>query len=314
MSEAHTDMRAKIFTAGLILVASQAGAQSICSGTYYLNPQAIRGESSIALNGAGATLGDLLKTAGEQLLPVVSLKRLEDFAAAGKKATPPCAIYGNPVVGFSNGSDYNPTAVNHDSITPAVVAILGVHDKTDTTPLKLADLDAKAATDVMNILKGSVCHGMAAGVTTAIVYGSGVCGEVRDLVPSEGRGQSYLPTLAAYGWTATKPVALITRDSSGAKLTMKDKVVPDMAIHQARMVLVPVGKGTLGYGVYLHHSLRGSAIESRLQKTFFGLKPDKLQQTALDTDGNPDFREVNAQDREEMAKLLAPYLKQRLKK
>jgi len=306
-------MQAHFIFAAIGFFCASSFAQT-CSGTMYLNPQTIRGESAGAANASTGTLVEMLKGGGDKLLPVVSFKRTEDFVAASKRPNPPCAVYGNPVVGFAMGDDYVASAVNHDSITPAVVFLYGTHDKTDAAPELISSLPGKEAEAVLAALKRSACFGMAGGVTTALIYAASVCGEVVGLVPSEGRGQSYLPSHAAFAWSTQKPVGFITRDSSGARVTMKDRVGADPALHQARMILIPAGKGMLGYGLYLHKSIAGTAVELKLQASLSSLKPDKAQQVALDTDGSPNFRAVSPQDRETVSKSLEAYLTQQVKR
>ena len=43
---------------------------------------------------------------------------------------------------------------------------------------------------------------MKSGVTTALVKADNLCGNVIEVTPQQGLGQSYLPTKAAFQWQA----------------------------------------------------------------------------------------------------------------
>ena len=74
-----------------------------CEGGLYLNPQVIRGEGTSQTESALKGMIDFVRPTGLSVSPVLNIKETQDVLTAVKKPSPPCWIYGNPVVGLASG-------------------------------------------------------------------------------------------------------------------------------------------------------------------------------------------------------------------
>ena len=166
-----------------------------------------------------------------------------------KKPSPPCWIYGNPVVGLASG--YRPVAINTEPIQSAVLILADIGTEKDGKPVELKKLPADQQAKVLARLKTVSCFGMKSGVTTALVKAENVCGTVVEVTPQQGLGQSYLPTKAAFAWQADRWVGLITRLQTAQASTMKTHYGTDDRIHMARLIIVPATNPSWGYGMYV---------------------------------------------------------------
>ena len=127
-------MQRELLWACLFGCAFSAHAQS-CQGGLYLNPQVIRGEGASQTESALRELIEFVRPTGLSVAPVLNIKETEDVIAAVKKPSPPCWIYGNPVVGLASG--YKPVAVNMDPIQSSVLILGNVGKVKDGKPVEL---------------------------------------------------------------------------------------------------------------------------------------------------------------------------------
>ncbi len=95
-------MKTTLLSACLLGCAVSAQAQS-CQGGLYLNPQVIRGEGASQTESALRELIEFIKPSGLSVAPVLNIKETQDVLTAVKKPSPPCWVYGNPVVGTKSG-------------------------------------------------------------------------------------------------------------------------------------------------------------------------------------------------------------------
>ena len=241
----------------LIALSCSVAAQT-CEGGLYLNPQIIRGEGTTQTEIAVRDLIAFLRPTGLSVSPVLNIRETQDVLTAIKRPTPPCWVYGNPVVGLSSG--YKPVSVNVDSIQSAVLILSSVNSVKDAKSIDVQTLSASERAKVLARLKGTSCFGMKSGVTTALVKAEQLCGEVVEVLPQQGLGQSYLPTKAAFAWHSDKWVGLITRLSSARTANMQNQFGPDGKVHYAQLLVVPAVNASWGYGLYAHPAVAADAI------------------------------------------------------
>lgn len=250
-------MKKTLLLACLLACGFSAQAQS-CEGGLYLNPQVIRGEGSSQTESALKELIEFIRPSGLSVTPVLNIKETQDVRAALKRPSPPCWIYGNPVVGLASG--YRPVAVNLDPIQSAVLILGDVGLVKDGKPVQLKSLPADQQAKVLAKLKTTTCFGMKSGVTTALVAAENLCGTVQEVMPQQGLGQSYLPTKAAFYWQPDRWAGLITRLQSAEASTLKTHYGKDERIHLAQMVVVPANNPSWGYGLYVRPDVSPDAV------------------------------------------------------
>lgn len=221
-------MKKEMLLAGLLACGLSAQAQS-CEGGLYLNPQVIRGEGSSQTESALKELIEFIRPTGLSVTPVLNIRETQEVVAALKRPTPPCWIYGNPVVGLA--SAYRPVAVNLQPIQSAVLILGDVGPAKDGKPVSLKSLPADQQAKVLARLKTTTCFGMKSGVTTSLVQAENLCGTVEEVMPQQGLGQSYLPTKAAFYWQPDRWAGLITRLQSAEASTLKTHYGKDERIH-----------------------------------------------------------------------------------
>lgn len=279
-----------------------AQAQS-CEGGLYLNPQVIRGEGASQTESALKELIEFIRPTGLSVTPVLNIKDTQEVLAAVKKPVPPCWVYGNPVVGLASG--YKPVAVNMESIQASVLILGDVGKEKDGKPVDLKSLPPDQQAKIRAKLKTVSCYGMKSGVTTALVKAEALCGKVEEVVPQQGLGQSYLPTKAAFHWTADRWVGLITRLQTAQASTMKTHHGTDERIHLAQLYVVPATNPSWGYGLYVKQDLPGDAAKKAAAQ-FDGLKSaHPLLLKALDLGKNFDFETPPEAQVQAMRALLA---------
>lgn len=279
-----------------------AQAQS-CEGGLYLNPQVIRGEGASQTESALKELIEFIRPTGLSVTPVLNIKDTQEVLAAVKKPVPPCWVYGNPVVGLASG--YKPVAVNMESIQASVLILGDVGKEKDGKPVDLKSLPPDQQAKIRAKLKTVSCYGMKSGVTTALVKAEALCGKVEEVVPQQGLGQSYLPTKAAFHWTADRWVGLITRLQTAQASTMKTHHGTDERIHLAQLYVVPATNPSWGYGLYVKQDLSGDAAKKAAAQ-FDGLKSaHPLLLKALDLGKNFDFETPPEAQVQAMRALLA---------
>ena len=125
---------------------------------------------------------------GLPLVPVLNIRETQDVRNAIKKPAPPCWVYGNPVVGLASG--YRPVAINTEPIQSAVLILADVGKEKDGKPVDLATLPKDQQDKVLAKLKTITCYGMKSGVTTSLVKAQGLCGNIVEVMPTAGLGQS----------------------------------------------------------------------------------------------------------------------------
>jgi len=247
----------------------------------------IRGEATAQTEIALQEVIAFMRPSGLSVVPVTHVRDTQEVLAAVKRATPPCWVYGNPVVGLSSG--YRPAAVNMEEIRAAVLVIADVTDTLHPKPQDLSALSASEQEAVLSRLKKTPCLGMKSGVTKEMVKAQGLCGEVLELIPQNGLGQGYLPTKAAYQWRADRWVGLITRLSSAREISMAKHVGPDSRLHKAKLYSVPSAASSWGYGLYLHPATPVDKTH-RAVSLFQSLRnPDTLLRRALDLSDDYHF-------------------------
>ena len=143
--------RSILFAAAL--AAAPAAFAETCEGGLYLNPQTIRGEGTAKVASAASDLADFLRPTGLPVSPIVSIATAEDVQAALKRRTPPCWVYGNPVVGFASG--YQAVAVNRESIRAAVLVVADMEKASDPKPVSLSSLPREEQAKVLARLKSA---------------------------------------------------------------------------------------------------------------------------------------------------------------
>ncbi len=292
----------KLLSAGLLLCNLGAYAQS-CEGGLYLNPQVIRGEGSSQTESALRELIDFVKPTGLSTSPVLNIRETQDVLNAVKKATPPCWVYGNPVVGLASG--YRPVAINVDPIQSAVLILADIGTVKDGKPVELKSLPPEQQVKVLAKLKTTSCFGMKSGVTTSLVKAENFCGTVVEVMPQQGLGQSYLPTKAAFHWQADRWVGLITRLQSAQAATMKSHHGTDERIHMAQLVVVPASNASWGYGIYVHPSAPADVVKKAAAQ-FTSLKAaSPLLLKALDLGAKYEFATPSDAAVQTMKKSLA---------
>jgi hypothetical protein len=296
-------MKRALLCGCLFGAAFSAQAQS-CQGGLYLNPQVIRGEGASQTESALRELIEFVRPSGLSVAPVLNVKETEDVVAAVKKASPPCWIYGNPVVGLASG--YKPVAVNMDPIQSSVLILGSVGKVKDGKPVEVKSLPPEEQAKILAKLKTTSCYGMKSGVTTALVKAESLCGTVVEVVPQQGLGQSYLPTKAAFHWQADRWVGLITRLQTAQGSTMKTHHGTDERIHMAELFIVPAKNASWGYGMYVRPDVPADVMK-KATALFTGLKStDALLLKALDLGKKYDFETPSDAAVADMKKSLAP--------
>ncbi|HSV47484.1 MAG TPA: hypothetical protein VLJ58_16965 [Ramlibacter sp.] len=294
--------RQLLMGSALCLLGVGAHAQS-CEGGLYLNPQVIRGEASSATEASLKELVDFVRPTGLPVTPVLNVRETADVMAAIKRAPSPCWVYGNPVVGLASG--YRPVAVNVDPIESAVLILADIGQVKDSKPVELKSLPADQQAKVRAKLKSTSCFGMKSGVTTALVKAENLCGTVVEVLPSQGLGQAYLPTKAAFHWQVDRWAGLITRRQSAMSATMKTHHGSDERIHMAQLVVVPASNPSWGYGIYVHPSISSDVVK-KVASRFDALKTsDATLLRALDLGTKFDFVTPDDAAVQEMKKALA---------
>jgi hypothetical protein len=246
---------------------------------------------------------EFVRPSGLSVTPVVNVRESQDVLSAVKKPLPPCWVYGNPVVGL--GSGYRPVAVNMEPIQSAVLILGDIGAAKDPKPVNIKDLPAQQRASVLAKLKHISCFGIKSGVTTTLVQAENLCGSVVEVMPQQGLGQTFLPTKAAFQWSADRWVGLITRLQTAQGSSMKNLHGTDERIHQAQLVVVPASNSSWGYGMYVHPSLGADAVK-KIQAQFAGVKPGNaplLQ--ALDLGKEFRFAAPDDAAAQAMRKLLA---------
>lgn len=277
-------------------------AQS-CEGGLYLNPQVIRGEGSSQTESALRELIDFVRPTGISVAPVINIRETQDVLTAVKKPSPPCWIYGNPVVGLASG--YRPVAINIDPIQSAVLILADIGTVKDGKPVDLKSLPAAEQAKVLAKLKTTSCFGMKSGVTTSLVKADKFCGSVVEVMPQQGLGQSYLPTKAAFHWQADRWVGLITRVQSAQAATMKNQHGTDERIHMARLIVVPATNPSWGYGMYVHPNVPADVVKKTAAQ-FTSLKTaGPLLLKALDLGARYEFAALSETAVQAMKKSLS---------
>jgi len=296
-------MHKQMLVAGLALSCAALAQAQGCEGGLYLNPQVIRGEGSSQTESALRELIEFIRPTGLSTAPVLNIKETQDVVTAIKRPTPPCWIYGNPVVGLASG--YRPAAINTDPIQSAVLILADVGTEKDGKPVEISKLPADEQAKIRARLKTTSCFGMKSGVTTALVKAEGFCGKVEEVVPQQGLGQSYLPTKAAFHWQADRWVGLITRLQSAQASTMKSHHGTDERIHLAKLVIVPASNPSWGYGLYVRPEVSADAQKKAIA-LFTGLKTSNpLLLKALDLGKTYEFATPSDSAVEGMKKALA---------
>jgi hypothetical protein len=293
----------QLLMVGGLFVGLSAQAQT-CQGGLYLNPQVIRGEGASQTESALRELIEFVRPTGLSVSPVLNIKETDDVLAAVKKPTPPCWIYGNPVVGLASG--YRPVAVNMDPIQSAVLILGDIGTVKDGKPVELKTLPPAEQAKVRAKLKTASCFGMKSGVTTSLVKAENLCGTVVEVMPTQGLGQSYLPTKAAFHWQADRWVGLITRLQTAQGSTMKSHHGTDERIHMAQLFIVPASNPSWGYGMYVRPDAPADAAK-KATALFTGLKSaEPLLLKALDLGKTYEFATPPEAAVAQMKKSLAP--------
>jgi hypothetical protein len=276
-------LMACMFAGGVPLAQAQS-----CEGGLYLNPQVIRGEGSSQTESALKELVDFVRPTGLSVTPVINIKDTQEVQAAVKRPNPPCWVYGNPVVGLASG--YKPVAVNMESIQSSVLILGDVGKEKDGKPVDVKTLPPEQRAKILAKLKTVSCYGMKSGVTTALVKAENLCGKVEEVTPQQGLGQSYLPTKAAFHWSADRWVGLITRLQTAQNSTMKTHHGTDERIHLAQLYIVPASNPSWGYGLYVRSDAPADAVKKAVA-AFDGLKPTShsMLLKALDLGKTFDF-------------------------
>ena len=297
-------MMKKLMLAGWIIFSSfQIHAQA-CEGGLYLNPQVIRGEGSSQTESALRELIEFLRPTGLSVFPVTNIRDTQDVLTAIKRPTPPCWIYGNPVVGLA--SEYRPVAINTEPIQSAVLILADIGTVKDGKPVELKTLPAAEQARVLAKLKKTTCFGMKSGVTTALVQAEKFCGTVVEVMPQQGLGQSYLPTKAAFYWQADRWAGLITRLQTAQGSTMKNHFGTDERIHMAQLVIVPAVNRSWGYGLYVRPDASADTTR-KATNLFVSLKTtNALLLKALDLGKTFEFVTPAAEAIASMKKALTP--------
>ena len=273
-----------------------------CEGGLYLNPQVIRGEGTAQADNAVRELIDFMRPSGLPVAPVLNIRETQDVMAAIKRPLPPCWVYGNPVTGLSSG--YRPLTVNVDPIEAAILVLGDVGPNKDPKPVELESLAAPEQARILARLKTSACYGIKSGVTTGLVKAAKLCGDVQEVLPQQGLGQSYLPTKAAFQWHADKWVGLITRLSSARGSSMKAQYGTDERVHFAQLVVVPVRQPSWGYGLYVHPGVPAE-VAKKAAALFANLKsPTPGLLRALDLGAKFEFSGLSDASVLAMAKAL----------
>jgi hypothetical protein len=286
---------------GMVPCGAHAAA---CEGGLYLNPQVIRGEGRMQAASAADTLAGFLKRTGLPVMPVRNIRDATEAVAAIAWSSPPCWIYGNPVVGLAAG--YRPAAVNMDSIQAAVLVFGPVGDTANGKAVNVSTMAPKQAEAVLGRLKATGCYGMKSGVTTALVQAERLCGSVTEVLPQQGLGQSYLPTKAGFAWSPDRWVGVITRLQSAEATTLKNHVATDSRVHMARLYVVATQNSSWGYGLYVHPQAAPETVK-KAQAAFARLdRGDPALLRALDVGSQFDFRVPPEAEVERMRKLVAP--------
>jgi hypothetical protein len=234
-------------------------------------------------------LAEFIRSAG---LPttglVLNVSSLADVMAAVKGPSPPCWIYGNPVVGL--GSGYKPVVINIEPIQPAVLVLADPIRETNPKAMDISQLPPDDQAKVRAQLRRSLCHGIASGVTTALVRAENLCERVEEARPRSGMGQNFLPTQGAFEWRPDRWVGIITRVQSARSASMR-KLAPVNAhgLEHARLVVIPTRQSSWGYGLYLRPGLPADAA-TRAQTYFIHLEqPSPALALALDLGAHFQF-------------------------
>ena len=149
--------------------------------------------------------------------------------------------------------------VAYDAADALILADMGTVK--DGKPVELKSLPPDQQAKVLAKLKATSCYGMKSGVTTSLVKAENLCGNVIEVMPQQGLGQSYLPTKAAFQWQADRWVGLITRLQTAQGSTMKAHHGTDERIHMANLFIVPATNPSWGYGLYLRPDVAADAAK-----------------------------------------------------
>jgi hypothetical protein len=287
----------------LALVCASGVKAQACEGGLYLNPQIIKGESSAQSQGSVRDLIDFIRPSGLSISPVLNIKDVQEVVAAVKRPNPPCWVYGNPVTGLISG--YRPVAVNTEPIQASVLVLADISPSKDGKPVELKSLPAPEQAAVLAKLKTAPCFGIKSGVTTELVKAEQLCGEVMEVVPQKGLGQSYLPSKAALMWQADKWVGIVTRLSSARAATMQNLFGADERVHYAQLLIVPTSQASWGYGLYAHPAVSADLVK-KVTAQFVSLKnPPPSLVLALDLGAQFEFAAPSDESTRAMTKAMA---------
>lgn len=293
-------MKKLLLLACLFFLSAQAQS---CEGGLYLNPQVIRGEGTLQTESAARELSDFVRPTGLSVTPVLNVRETQEVLTAVKSATPPCWVYGNPVVGLASG--YHPLVVNMEPIQSAVLILADVGSAKDAKPVELKNLPPDQQAKVLAKLKTTSCFGMKSGVTTSLVMAENLCGTVVEVMPQQGLGQSFLPTKAAVHWKVDRWTGLITRLQSAQATTMKSRYGTDERLHMAQLFIVPASHPSWGYGLYVRPDVSADIVKKAANQ-FTSLKTtNALLLKALDLGSKYEFATPSEAAVQAMKKSLA---------
>jgi hypothetical protein len=280
-----------------------------CEGGLYQNPVGMRGGGGPIAGVATETIKGLIMPSGISVSVVRAVKEVGEVRTL-LKSTTPCWLYGNPVFGSSLGKNYEPLVVNMDPIESGVLIFGKAGSVKSPLPKSLDRYSATEQSEALRLLKTIRVIGMAGGVTSAMVYGSGLIdpSKFEGLPPKIGGiGQRELPQVVAMNWVG--PVAIVGRYDSLLKVSVTDmQVVRNPDVYNSELVVIP-GPKSPGYGLYVHTSI-DPRIRSNLIRTFETITtPNKELRTALDTDEKPEFKAVRPGEMSAIEKTIAPYIK-----
>jgi hypothetical protein len=295
-------MKKALMSLGLMVGWAAAQAQG-CEGGLYLNPQLIRGEAPTQTESTLNELIDFLRPSGLPVTPVVNIKETQEVIAALQKPRPPCWVYGNPVVGLASG--YAPVAVNTQPIQAAVLVFGDAQPASTAKITEIKSLPPAEQAKVLAKLKTASCFGIKSGVTTALVKAAKLCGEVVEILPQQGMGQTFLPTKAGFHWRANRWAGMITRLSSVQPSFQKNAPHLDERDQAAQVIVVPVELLSWGYGLYVRPGLP-PAVLKKVVAQFESLKTSNtLLLRALDVGSDYAFLPPDEGSVQKMKKALA---------
>ena len=280
-----------------------------CEGGLYQNPVGMKGGSGPLAGVATETIKGMIVSSGISASSIRSLKEVMEVKTL-LKSTTPCWLYGNPVFGFTLGKSYEPLVVNMDSIQSGILIFGKAGSVKGPLPIPIDKYSATEQDVILKQLKTIRVTGMAGGITSAMIYGSGLIDTAKfeGLPPKIGGvGQKELPQVIAMNWVG--PEAIVGRYDALKKISIADiQIVKNPQVYYAELTLVP-GPKSPGYGLYVHTSV-DTRIRSNLIRIFEAITaPNKELQAALDTDEKPDFKAVKPGEMNAIEKSVAPYIK-----